>query len=842
MYICHLKLRANSFCHLFSRTDSEIKNDFDISLDFDTATLVLTTLLKIAESRFLQFPLADVANYHCWLSMLPAPPLDASGLRLNSAGPSFELVELAMSVARLNMNVSCNDCSGPDMSELAELLSTPEASDEATNVTNMILNYVTALVREEFTQVKMDRLLNDASKKCPHSPEYNPNYVTPEYSALSVPDADDSLAFFVALLIGFGCLFVVIAAIVLTTKCLVWRRHRKWLRSLSAPQVYILSENQRKDKDKETYVNENTKALFNSKVIPLWIRLIVPVIIVGNIGFFLSGHLSLGATVNIEATLAGKSFKADNFFEFSMAKSTIDIWNAGGKELAIMILLFSGIWPYTKQLITLVLWFLPPRAVSASKRESIFLWLDALAKWSMIDIFVLVITVAGFRVSVQSPSVGFLPGNFYSLDLLVIPMWGLYANMIAQLISQISSHYIIHFHRRVVSEATSEYDKRFNIPSSRTVVMGDDGSAEVELESDASDAADEERLLSHAFARPHRGESDRLVARRFVNPMLACAVLALFVLVLVGCTLPSLSLEILGIVGLLVESGQEFTQANTKFSVFTIIEMFFEQARFTGRAADYVGLGSLSILLLVTVLIVPLVQAAVLAFQWFYRLGQKKRRRLAVLVEILQAWQYAEVYLIAVIVASWQLGPVSEFMINEYCNSLKETFSELVYYGIISADDAQCFRVDAKIENGWFILAGAAVLLALVNTFVMKAVAQKFRDGDIERRTLPEDHKLNQSVRQAASEIDWDSTLKDITPVPVLFTDTFRWLLCRNDVRVSDEHNLQDLSLSDDEGLEDAREVDEQGAADVIESDDQHLQDVNLSEPGLEVQVSRESM
>lgn len=84
-----------------------------------------------------------------------------------------------------------------------------------------------------------------------------------------------------------------------------------------------------------------------------------------------------------------------------MGRSTVEIWNAGGKALAILILLFSGVWPYTKQLITLFLWFATPRTVSVKKRGSILMWLDTLAKWSIVDIFVLIVTVAGFRVSVQ---------------------------------------------------------------------------------------------------------------------------------------------------------------------------------------------------------------------------------------------------------------------------------------------------------------------------------------------------------------------------------------------------------------------------------------------------------
>jgi uncharacterized paraquat-inducible protein A len=84
-----------------------------------------------------------------------------------------------------------------------------------------------------------------------------------------------------------------------------------------------------------------------------------------------------------------------------MARSIFEIWNAGGKALAMLMLIFSGVWPYTKQLVTLFLWFVPPRIVGVRKRETTLVWLDILGKWSVVDIFVLVVTVAGFRVSVQ---------------------------------------------------------------------------------------------------------------------------------------------------------------------------------------------------------------------------------------------------------------------------------------------------------------------------------------------------------------------------------------------------------------------------------------------------------
>jgi hypothetical protein len=100
--------------------------------------------------------------------------------------------------------------------------------------------------------------------------------------------------------------------------------------------------------------------------------------------------------------------------------SIFQLWEADAKELAIIIVVFAVIWPYTKQVITMTLWFLPPSGLSASRRGNILLWLDSLGKWSMIDIFILLISMASFRVTIDSPDKEFLPPDFYSIDLMVV--------------------------------------------------------------------------------------------------------------------------------------------------------------------------------------------------------------------------------------------------------------------------------------------------------------------------------------------------------------------------------------------------------------------------------------
>jgi hypothetical protein len=196
-----------------------------------------------------------------------------------------------------------------------------------------------------------------------------------------------------------------------------------------------------------------SKSLFRSPNVPCLVRYLVPLALLGNAALFLSGHLSLGAQVRVKARVAGELIVLPQVFEFSLAQSTIDMWSSGGKLLAVILVIFSGLWPYAKVSISMFLWCAPPETYAPSSRGSAFMFLDALGKWSMIDIFVLVLSMVGFHITILSPKLAMLPDEFYDFEIMVIPVWGLYANLIAQLVSQLVSHVAIYYHRNVVAHA-----------------------------------------------------------------------------------------------------------------------------------------------------------------------------------------------------------------------------------------------------------------------------------------------------------------------------------------------------------------------------------------------------
>lgn len=357
---------------------------------------------------------------------------------------------------------------------------------------------------------------------------------------------------------------------------------------------------------------------------------------------------------------------------------------------------------------------------------------------------------------------------------------------------------------------------------------------------DDDDDADPVLLRTRSFSRQHRDDNgdNKLIVRNWVASAMIVVAVSVSVLVVAGCSLPSFSLEILGMIGLAVESGREFQPAITHHSVFSMVGLLFREARFLDGAAAYIGIAGLSCLLVGTILVVPILQVACLLYQWFVPLGRKKRFRTSVWNESLGAWQYMEVYLIALFVASWQLGPVSQYMFNAYCGPLDAWFAQMVRYGVIREEDAQCFSVQGSLEPGSFALAAAAVLLALLNSFVTKATrqyeyececeydckreheherdcqhecerdCQRHREENERRDShhnpplkplatasgAPNDaaagggdgtgsggsyRSTGTGTRAAAQQQQQQETGVPLRPVPVLFTDTYRWLLRR---------------------------------------------------------------
>ena len=721
----------------------------DLGLEISNATIQVEALITVLESRLLQFPIEDVNNLDCWLSMIPAPALDSKGVRQEGIDPTLALQQLKIVMESIRLQINCVECSSPKIQEMAEILVSDEAVEDISKLANGAINYISGLLGGTFLQVKLDRMLADAAKRCPHNAEFvSVSASNAQYLPFDEPVTSTSkLGMILTFVSILGVLALSVFMLKMFRKVMVSRNYKKWISNFSEDEITDRKKEQLMKIEKQKLIDSETLPMVKNLAIPTYIRFGVPLLIVTNIGFFLSGHLSLGASVDVDAQIGGEVIRIKQLFVFSMAESVLDMWESGAKELAILIALLSGVWPYTKQFTVMYLWFAPSRLVSVRRRESLLLWLDALGKWSFVDIFVLIMSVPSFRVSISSPdNVSFLPPELYTLNLLVIPCWGLYSNMIAQILSQFTSHLIIHCHRKILQSTEGR-------------IFG--------AEEDNDEAR---RLCSHKFKMNAMDGGATVALRNGVNRGLVVLAVVFVAYLLAGVIVPSFSLSQFGLVGLVVEASPGQT-SYVDHNVFSIIALLMRQAKFTGMVSDYVGLSALSVIFIVTVIIVPLLQLGFLLRRWFGNLDKKARLRNFVVVEALQSWQYMEVYMFSIVIACWQLGSVSEFLINDYCASFDELFNSLAYYGILRPVDSQCFKIVANLQPGTLILIAASVFLFLLNRLISSAAKQQ--EDDI--KTV----KPEVAIHTGNEENSLDDVR--VEPPPATFSDNYRWLLRNTD-------------------------------------------------------------
>ena len=286
----------------------------------------------------------------------------------------------------------------------------------------LLLNYTSDTLRSDELRDRVAHMISESPRRCA-DPTFEGTDFVSSAAFVSATTGTPKLDF----IVSAGIVAVSFLALICVCVCCI-RSHRsivvEWKLEAKRTVAAVRAAEQKREKRE---LAKHSRPMFLSPHIPLLVRAIMPLVIVGNIALFASGHISLGASVDIDINVIGEAVKIEKFFEFSMAKSTFDMWNAGAKELAVLLVIFSGLWPYAKQFTVLVLWFAPPSWITPPTRGSVFVWLDSLGKWSMVDIFVLVVALVSFRLTIYSPENPLVPSglDLYSVALKVIPLWGL---------------------------------------------------------------------------------------------------------------------------------------------------------------------------------------------------------------------------------------------------------------------------------------------------------------------------------------------------------------------------------------------------------------------------------
>ena len=130
------------------------------------------------------------------------------------------------------------------------------------------------------------------------------------------------------------------------------------------------------------------------------------------------------------------------FFNFSLISSVQHMWDGGAYGLALLIFILSGAWPYIKLVSMLILWYVPVRP---SLRGNLLSVLEALGKWSLIDIYVFALMMAGFRFNLDV-------GAIARITIAIEAKWGIFSFCIGVLVSHLLSHIMMFIHHNSQAE------------------------------------------------------------------------------------------------------------------------------------------------------------------------------------------------------------------------------------------------------------------------------------------------------------------------------------------------------------------------------------------------------
>lgn len=146
--------------------------------------------------------------------------------------------------------------------------------------------------------------------------------------------------------------------------------------------------------------------IFNTDAHPWWVRYGIPLFLTCIFGLLLASDLGSGVSAEIRLLVDGVVEQHSTILTVSIFSSVAKLWDTESYPLAILIVITSICWPYVKLATSMLAWVVPPVSRPRGgirgprRRERLVEWLDALGKWSFVDIFVLIIMMVAFRTTV----------------------------------------------------------------------------------------------------------------------------------------------------------------------------------------------------------------------------------------------------------------------------------------------------------------------------------------------------------------------------------------------------------------------------------------------------------
>jgi hypothetical protein len=486
--------------------------------------------------------------------------------------------------------------------------------------------------------------------------------------------------------------------------------------------------------------------------VPKWLRIVLPLCVLVDIGVFVASNYSPDAvSVMVKLIIGSKTIDVGSVFDFGLANTVSDMWEAKVYTLSIIIAFFSGAWPYVKLLFMLSAWLLPPTVLSIDRREFILKMLDALGKWSLIDFFVMVLFLCAFHFQINIRS-------FIIVDVTVLPKWGFYTFLLATMISLGLGHILLACHRLIVdrkipevpiefstteSIATFKYiiDLQFEEASSSSKddvrekkdVDGyhllnnkdDNNDVKKQVSFSSNFIIDDEQDFKNPIENIESNEekdasitkatnNDNILAPNDVMVYIATnkkhkkilvqftklgisiviiTILATFIFLIAGTFLQTILFSFEGLVGVLLKD-----KSKVSYSFVTVGTSIPNDS---GEPNNF-GVRWLQASFFMFGQAMPIALLLALLILWIVPLSINFQRQLFVLTEVLNAWSALDVFCVAIAAAIFQIQQFAAFIVGDKCDGINKLIAMIDSNGVLNEDI--CFDVIASLKQVFFFI------------------------------------------------------------------------------------------------------------------------------------------
>jgi hypothetical protein len=451
----------------------------------------------------------------------------------------------------------------------------------------------------------------------------------------------------------------------------------------------------------EEPLSTQREALMHSSRIPELARLLIPMLIVGCIVLLLSSNLSMGATVKLTVSMDDSEILSlPSLFAFSLYNTGKEMLQAEIYPLFLLIVVFSGIWPYAKLGLMLFAWSAPKMRLGTDRRGSLLLALDSLGKFSLVDTYVLVLMMVAFRYHLDL-------SEDTAIDVYVVPKFGFFGFLLATSASLVAGHVLVYYHRR----------------------------SEIHLVTESTPA---EQLCEHAF---ELDDDNRQLSRRF-QLILGAILFATFVLLSVGITQESFVFEFDGLAGMALGDA-----SRSSYSLLSLGSSLRQSA----EDSSDLGILGLQIAYYFYAVVTPFCCLFCLSILIIFPMPLKRQLFLLTLAEISNAWSAVEVFAISIVAALLEISTFASFIIGHRCDFIKDILKEYSDTGMT------CYTVRSFVAgNAVFLVTGVmlysfivSTLLGLAHTAVNERVRlYSIKEGPVDQLLTSGNHRPHTWVQR----------------------------------------------------------------------------------------------